>query len=38
MRYEMLEIFNTFIISFLVHYTMLFLIWFVKRHLRMYDI
>ena len=37
MRYEMLEIFNTFIIPFLVLYIMLFLIWFGKRHLRMYD-
>lgn len=34
---EILEIFNTFIIPFLVLYIMLFLILFGKRHLRMYD-
>mgnify|MGYP004478721797 CR=1 FL=1 len=37
MHYEMLEIFNTFIIPFLVLYFMLFLFLFGKRYLRMYD-
>lgn len=34
---EILEMFNTFIIPFLVLYIMLFLILFGKWHLRMYD-
>lgn len=34
---EILEIFNTFIIPFLVLYIMLFLILFGKRNLKMYD-
>ena len=36
MHYEMLEIFNTFIIPFLVLYFMLFLILFGKRYLSVF--
>lgn len=37
MYYEMLEVFNAFIIPFLVLYIILFLILFGRKYLRMYD-